>query len=108
MCRQWQETQMYPLARTTELIIEELGSETIVYDTTRHRAHCLNQTAAFIWRQCDGETTLEEVAHRLSTMTGLPPDEDIVRLALRSLKNRGLLSNNPDGTPAASRRELIG
>ena len=99
---------MYPRARTMELIIEELPSETIVYDTRRHRAHCLNKTAGFIWRQCDGQTSVEQMAKRLSQSTGMPPDEDIVLLGLRSLSNRGLIAAKPEAAKPHSRRELMG
>ena len=51
-----------PVARTDELVVEEFGEELLVYDLTRHKAHCLNRTAAFVWRRCDGRTTVAAVA----------------------------------------------
>ncbi len=50
--------QPLPLARKNELIIQELPEELLVYDLARHKAHCLNKTSAFIWKHCDGETTV--------------------------------------------------
>ena len=44
-----------PHARTDNLVIRELDDETLVYDMERDEAHCLNQTAALVWKQCDGK-----------------------------------------------------
>ena len=47
-----------PLARSEELVIEELGDELLVYDERTQRAHCLSATAARVWRACDGKGRL--------------------------------------------------
>lgn len=100
---------MYPTARE-ELIVENLTAETVVYDPESHRAYCLNQIVAFVWKQCDGRTSEEEIAKRLPA-AGLPADPDIVRLALCELSEAKLLAdegiaNIAENTP--SRRELVG
>ena len=84
---------MYPLARTDGLIIEDLALETVIYDPASHHAHSLNKTVSFIWKQCDGQTTEEEIAKRLPDHLGLPPDPDVVRLAVQQLSRAGLLNN---------------
>jgi hypothetical protein len=99
---------MHPLARKG-LITEDLATETVVYDPESHRVHCLNQTVSFVWSRCDGRTTEEEIAQRLSGHVGLPPDPDIVRFALRQLTKAGLLANESVSRSALthpSRREL--
>ena len=50
-----------PLARKDGLVIEELDGETLIYDTERDKAHCLNAAAAQIWRRCDGRHTLVDM-----------------------------------------------
>ena len=50
-----------PLARKDGLVIEELDGETLIYDTERDKAHCLNSAAARIWRCCDGRHTLADI-----------------------------------------------
>jgi hypothetical protein len=95
-----------PLARTKELIIEALPSETIVYDTINHRVHCLNETASLIWQHCDGQTSVEQIANRASQRLRAPADEDVVRLGLRELNDRGLLVSEPGDAPTVSRREV--
>jgi len=97
---------VYPLARKTELIVEALPSETIVYDTTHHRVHCLNKTASLIWRHCDGQTSVHQIAHQLSQTLRAPADVDVVRLGLRELHNCGLLVRESADTTAVSRRDL--
>jgi hypothetical protein len=32
-----------------QLVVEDLGTELMIYDQKRNRAFCLNQKAAFIW-----------------------------------------------------------
>ena len=46
-----------PRMREQGLITDELPDEILVYDLDRHKAHCLNRTAALVWRQCDGKTS---------------------------------------------------
>ena len=55
-----------PKARSEGIITRELDGELLVYDRTRDRAHCLNKTAAAIWKLCDGATNAPEIAERLS------------------------------------------
>ncbi len=97
-----------PLARKTDLTIEQLPSETVVYDHKRHRVHCLNHSTSFIWACCDGRTTIEDMAARLPE-SGLPPDPDIVRHALKALERARLLASRPAALDATlpSRRMLV-
>jgi hypothetical protein len=46
---------MFPRARAENLTVRVLGDETLVYDQERHKAHCLNATAALVWRHCNGK-----------------------------------------------------
>jgi len=43
-------TATLPRARKDGLVIKELVNETLVYDLERDEAHCLNQTAALVWK----------------------------------------------------------
>jgi hypothetical protein len=82
---------MLPSARKDELVVRDLPDETLVYDLKRHKAHCLNRTAALVWRSCDGRTTTAEIAGRLGEATGMAGDEEVVRLALEGLGRAHLL-----------------
>ena len=98
-----------PLARNTELTVEHLSSEIIIYDHQRHRVHCLNETLAFVWEHCDGQTTIEEMAESLPGVGNLPADQDIIRTALRQLDKVHLLAADLPGLTSIhvpSRREM--
>jgi hypothetical protein len=58
-------TTRVPRARADGLIVKELTDEVLVYDIQRDKAHCLNLTAAAVWKQCDGRATIPESARRL-------------------------------------------
>ncbi|MDQ5844969.1 MAG: PqqD family protein, partial [Acidobacteriota bacterium] len=55
-----------PLARQSSLIVKELEDETLVYDQETDQAHCLNETAALVWKNCDGRNSVNEIARLLS------------------------------------------
>lgn len=41
-------SQQRPLARSEGLVIQEMPDEVLVYDLETNKAHCLNETAAFV------------------------------------------------------------
>ncbi len=52
-----------PIARKEGLVIQEMPEEVLVYDLDTNKAHCLNQTAAFVWKSCDGRNSVAEKAN---------------------------------------------
>ena len=99
------EERRFPCARRERLIVRELPDEVLVYDLDRDQAHCLNRTAAEVWKQCDGHATPADIARRLGRL-----DERIVWLALDQLSQHHLLKQKVDW-PATmsrmSRREAV-
>ena len=97
------------LARQEDLVVQELPDEVMVYDLKRHKAHCLNKTAAFIWRRCDGQTTVTELASLLGQDAGETVDEEIVWYALDKLGKANLLEGSVDLPirDALSRRRMM-
>ena len=95
-----------PRARTSDLVIRELDDETLVYDTERDKAHCLNRTAALVWEQCDGKTTAREAARSLQSKFSASVDEDIVWLAVKQLERFHLIEPGKK-SPVVSRRTLM-
>jgi hypothetical protein len=89
-----------PLARSEDLVIEELGDELLVYDLTTNQAHALGATAARVWRACDGKTD----AVAFSVELGL--DRETVTRALDELRANGLLDEGAEGAPGITRRDL--
>jgi hypothetical protein len=103
-----EDRDMLPLRREADLLVEELADETVVYDRARNKAHCLNQSAALVWRHCDGRTTIAQMAAILHTKLGLPADAAVVRLALDRLACCHLLQDTSRADEIrASRRDLI-
>lgn len=99
---------MVPAARQDGLLIQEIGSELVVYDQTRDQAHTLNRTAAFIWRNCDGETSVAQLAALVAVELNVAADEDVVWMALERLSRADLLRARVQRPGrAVSRRELL-
>ena len=101
---------LVPAARKEELLIQEVPGETLVYDLKSHQAHCLNHTAALVWKHCDGKLTVAQVAERLERELKSPVSEEVVWLALDQLEKSDLLEAGvpvPAGFAPMSRRALI-
>ncbi|MCX8042512.1 MAG: PqqD family protein [Desulfobacterota bacterium] len=47
--------------RKENITVQDLGDETLLYDSERENVHILNYTAQLIWNLCDGEHTIEEI-----------------------------------------------
>ena len=99
-----------PKARRSQLVIKELASETLVYDESNHQAHCLNQTAAFVWKHCDGRRSIATLARLMEKEMNAGVSEQTVRFAIKQLDQSRLLEASPSGSSwlsQTSRRELI-
>jgi coenzyme PQQ synthesis protein D (PqqD) len=77
-----------PSARSADLIVDGIGDELLVYDTTTNRAHALNSDAAAVWKACNGTRSAEEIA----AATGLSPAA--VELALDNLLDIDLITDH--------------
>jgi hypothetical protein len=103
-------TNSAPHARKEGLLVQELPNEVLVYDLERHKAHCLNPTAALVWKHCDGRTSVSEIARLLENSLETTVDEDVVWCALNQLEKDHLLEEKvewPVGVERISRRELV-
>jgi len=92
-----------PRARTEKLLIQELADETLVYDLERDEAHCLNQTAALVWKHCDGKMTISQIAKTLTAETKSTVDEELVLLACHQLAKSHLMQGQIPGMLGSSR-----
>jgi hypothetical protein len=102
------DTQALPLARRDQLVVQELPDELLVYDLDRHKAHCLNQASAIVWKHCDGKTTMAEMTRLLERELGTSVDDDVVWLALSQLRRFHLLEESKMvGMMKVSRRDLV-
>jgi hypothetical protein len=100
---------MKPVARRTGLVLRDLPGELIVYDLDRHQAHCLNRTAASVFRGADGTRSLDELGGLLGDGFGHAEREAAVRMALDQLALAKLLDAHPPAEPTAgvSRRSAL-
>ena len=102
--------ELLALAREARLIIKELDDEVLVYDLETDKAHCLNQMAARIWKNCDGHTSVAGLRELLEKETAVAVPEEVVWLALDQLEKLRLLEDVPS-KPAylagMKRRELM-
>jgi len=102
--------QLAPRARTKGLVVQALPDEVLVYDLKRHKAHCLNSTAALIWKSCDGQTPLAEMVHILEQEMNTAVPEAVVVIALQQLGRAHLLEERihlARGGARMSRREVM-
>ncbi|MBI5301003.1 MAG: PqqD family protein [Chloroflexi bacterium] len=93
-----------PDARVAGLDVEDLDGETMVYDHERNAAHCLNPTAAIIWKHCDGKHSISDIARLLAM------DPQVVWYGLGQLDKQHLLQTPitlPDELARITRREFI-
>jgi hypothetical protein len=96
-----------PRARTNRLVTRSLDDELLVYDLERHKAYCLNRMAMQVFRHCDGETTIPDMARRIGDALGMPIDEQVVRLSLARLEKAHLLDGSVGATLLSSRRDMF-
>jgi hypothetical protein len=89
-----------PLARSEDLVVEELGDELLIYDLSRDEAHSLGATAARVWKACDGKTKVAELGAQLGV------DDETVADALVQLRTCSLLDDGPDNENGFTRRAL--
>lgn len=101
---------LLPQARTNNLVTQEMPDEILVYDLKNHKAHCLNQTAAAVWKHCDGKTSVTEMIALIKQNTHQTVDEASVWYAIEHLGKANLLKNpvhTPVGVPRLGRREAL-
>ena len=91
-------------------MVQEVGSETLVYDLRTHKAKCLNETSAAIWKLCDGEKDAIGIAIALSAELKANVSEDLIWLAFDELEKEELF-DGPEREfgkfDGLSRREVV-
>jgi hypothetical protein len=99
-----------PKARQEQLIVKELPDELLIYDLKRDKAHCLNETAALVWKNCDGHQTVEQLRELMEDNAGSPVPEEMVWLALDQLETFSLLDEaalKPGQFAGMNRRDMV-
>ena len=99
-----------PTARKNDLVIQQTDSEVLVYDLNTNKASCLNETAAFVWQNCDGSNSIADIADALGRRTNDIVNDDMVWLAIDELSKNKLLDEEVSSNQVfdgMSRREVI-
>jgi len=102
--------QPLPQAREENIVVQDLDGEVLVYDLTRHKAHCLNHTAALVWRACDGRRTASDIARLVEDEMRTPVDEGTVWYAIGQLDKLHLMKESvapPAMWAGMSRRDFL-
>lgn len=82
-----------PRARK-DLVLQELGTEGLLYDREGSLVHILNLTALHAWRLCDGSRTTDEIAEAVRATFAGTEKRDVrgdVEELLARFSERGLL-----------------
>jgi hypothetical protein len=84
---------LLPTARD-DVLLRRVGSEWILFDARRDRAHVLNLTAAVVWTYCDGAhgctAMAEAIAREMQDARAEAISSDI-QAVLRRFADEGLL-----------------
>lgn len=100
----------YPQGRTSDIVVQQLEDEVMIYDLSDNKAFCLNKTSAVIWQACNGQRSIAEIAEVSGKILNSLVAEELVWLALEKLKKDNLLEKDTyieESYNGLSRREVI-
>jgi hypothetical protein len=101
-------SKITPIARKSEIVVQDLGNELLIYDLKANKALSLNQTSALIWQLSNGEKTIDEIAVETSKKLNAKVTDEFVWLALWRLKKENLIETEISNIYGNStRREVI-
>lgn len=83
-----------PTAKTSQILIQQLDNELLIYDLKTNRAFCLNETSAIIFQLCDGTRTVPEISQTLNKTSDPFISEELIWLALDGFKKEDLLEES--------------
>lgn len=96
------ELKNLPPARNSEVVIQQLENETLVYDLSINKAYCLNETSARVFLAAGNNGTFEDLRKRYKL------SDELIYLALDELKKNNLIQDEYSSPFAGiSRREVI-
>ena len=84
---------MRPVQRANTTL-QDVGNELLVLDRETNRLHHLNPTASWIYRRCDGRTSVEAIVDALIEQFAIEREtgERDLRQTLDQLRTLGLIS----------------
>ena len=98
---------MKPVARRDGLLTRDLKDELLVYARDEHRAHCLNHTAATVFKNADGTRTVADLARLVAPEADRTASEAVVsRRPSPAWPRQGSSKASPAAT-GWSRRDVV-
>ena len=94
------EQRQSPPRRRSDLLCRVIDGEALIYDKLSNLTHRLNDTALFIWEQCNGTRGPDLIAERVRQrydVNGATAGAD-VREAIRLMNRNGLLRDAAQDT----------
>ena len=82
--------------RRSDLLYREVDNEVVVLDRHSEKIHQLNESAAHVWKLCDGSHSLPEIGRSLTEEYGIPfsaAEADVTR-TVSDFTALGLLERN--------------
>lgn len=77
-----------PLAKTEDIVVQNVEDEILIYDLLTNKAFCLNETSAIIYKACDGKTDFDELKSKHQFT------DDLIFFALDNLKKENLIKED--------------
>ena len=91
-----------PISRSTDIVVQELGNEILIYDLNTHKAYNLNETSTIVYQACGRNLNFEDLKRRYNFT------DDVIHLALDELKTNNLIEDyGGNYFVGLSRREVI-
>ncbi len=86
-------SNLKPLARKTDIVVQDLDNEILIYDLRENKAFTLNETSATIWQLSKGDKTISEIADILSAKFNSQINDEFVFLAIEQFHKENLVEN---------------
>lgn len=77
-----------PGARTSDIVVQNLDGETLVYDLLTNKALCLNETSAAVFNACGSQSSFDDLKRAFKFT------DELIFLALDELKRENLLAED--------------
>jgi hypothetical protein len=91
-----------PLSRNTNIVVQDLGKELLVYDLLTHKVYNLNETSKIVFNACDGKTSFDELKRKYKFT------DELIYFALDELRREKLIETEYQSLfKGTSRREII-
>lgn len=80
--------------RNPDVLLKDMGGETLLYNSGRKEVHIINPTARLVWELCDGEHSLQSIEQSIHNHFSISEEQDIQGDVMRTLdlfRSKGLL-----------------